>query len=193
MDLVRRVQDILLRPKQTWPVIKSEGTTIAGVYTSYVLILAAMPAAAEVIGFAFTRVSVMGLRHSMPFESTLAHGLVSYGISLASIYVVAVIAAGLAPRFTSQKNLVNAFKLAAYSWTPSWVVGVLLVMPALSWLVALVSLYGLYLFYCGLPLLMDTPRDKVTPYFLAVIVASMVAVGFIRATVRLLLLPGMLV
>lgn len=193
MDLMRRVQGILLKPKQTWPIIESEDTTIAGVYTSYVLILAAIPAAAEAIGFTFSGVSVVGLRQGIPFESTLVYGLVSYGISLASLYVVALIVAGLAPKFASQKNLINAFKLAAYSWTSSWVAGALLVIPQLSWLVTLASLYGLYLFYCGLPLLMNTPGDKVTPYFLVVIVVSMVALGFMRATAKLLLLPGMFV
>jgi hypothetical protein len=89
--------------------------------------------------------------------------------------------------------MLNAFKLVVYSWTPSWVVGALLIIPALSWLVAIASLYSLYLFYLGLPLLMETPREKVTAYFLVVGALSIVVVAFIGAVVALLFIPGRLV
>jgi hypothetical protein len=193
MDLVERVQDILLRPKEAWPEIKAKETTIVDLFRSYAIILAIIPAAAQIIGVTVIGFSFMGLRYRTPFGSALAHGLLSYCTSLASLYVIAFIMDSLAPKFASQKNMLNAFKLAVYSWTPSWVVGVLLIIPALSWLVALASLYGLYLFYLGLPLLMDTPRDKVTIYFLVVVALSIIVIAFIGAVVALLFLPGRLV
>jgi hypothetical protein len=193
MDLVERVQDILLRPKEAWPEIKAKGTTIVDLFRSYAIILAIIPAVAQIIGVTVIGFSFMGLRYRTPFGSALAHGLLSYCTSLASLYVIAFIMDSLAPKFASQKNMLNAFKLAVYSWTPSWVVGVLLIIPALSWLVALASLYGLYLFYVGLPLLMDTPRDKVTIYFLVVVALSIIVIAFIGAVVALLFLPGRLV
>jgi hypothetical protein len=193
MDLVERVQDILLRPKETWPEIKADQTTIVDLFRSYAVILAIIPAVAQIIGVTVVGFSFMGLRYRTPFGSALAHGLLSYCTSLASLYLIAFIMDSLAPKFASQKNMLNAFKLAVYCWTPSWVVGVLLIIPALSWLVALFSLYGLYLFYLGLPLLMDTPRDKVTIYFLVVVALSIVVIAFIGAVVALLFLPGRLV
>jgi hypothetical protein len=193
MDLVERVQDILLRPKEAWPEIKAKETTIVDLFRSYAIILAIIPAVAQIIGVTVIGFSFMGLRYRTPFGSALAHGLLSYCTSLASLYVIAFIMDSLAPKFASQKNMLNAFKLAVYSWTPSWVVGVLLIIPALSWLVALASLYGLYLFYVGLPLLMDTPRDKVTIYFLVVVALSIIVIAFIGAVVALLFLPGRLV
>ena len=50
MNLIQRVQDILLKPKQTWPVIAQESADTASIYTGYVVILAAIPAIAGFIG-----------------------------------------------------------------------------------------------------------------------------------------------
>ena len=36
------------------------------------------------------------------------------------------------------------------------------------------SLYGLYLFYVGLPILMETPKEKVLGYFVVVIVVAVI-------------------
>ena len=43
MDVVQRVKEITLKPKDTWPVIKTEQSTIKEMYTSYAVILAAIP------------------------------------------------------------------------------------------------------------------------------------------------------
>ena len=44
MNLMQRVQDILLRPKTTWPVIADEPGDVAGIYAGYLVYLAAIPA-----------------------------------------------------------------------------------------------------------------------------------------------------
>jgi hypothetical protein len=43
MALIERVQSILLKPKQTWPLIAAEGGDTASIFTGYVMILAAIP------------------------------------------------------------------------------------------------------------------------------------------------------
>jgi hypothetical protein len=185
MDLVRKVQDILLRPKETWPVIKSEEATIGGIYKSYALILAAIPAAAQAMGLALIGTSFLGIRYRASLGNTLADAVLSYCVSLVGLYVVALVVNGLATKFASQKKLTSALKLVAYSWTPSWVAGLLLLIPSLAWLARLASLYGLYLLYLGLPVLMETPREKVAVYFLCAVVLSAILVGFIVSVVAL--------
>jgi hypothetical protein len=185
MDLVRRIQNILLKPKEIWPVIKSEEMTIAGIYKSYALILAAVPAVAHAIGLAFIGTSFIGIRYRTSLGDALGDAVLSYCVSLASLFMVALVINGVAPKFASQKNLTNAFKLVAYSWTPTWVAGILLLIPSLSWLTSLVSLYGLYLLYCGLPILMETPKEKVMVYFLSAVALSIILVGFILSVVAL--------
>ena len=40
MNLVQRVQDILLKPQETWPVIAAEPTDAAALYKNYLLSVA---------------------------------------------------------------------------------------------------------------------------------------------------------
>ena len=60
-------------------------------------------------------------------------------------------------------------------YTPAWIAGVLLVLPVLSSLVILVAaLYGLYVFYLGLPPLMKCPKDKAFGYTAVVVICAIV-------------------
>jgi Yip1 domain len=174
MDIVQRVKEITLKPKDTWPVIKTEQTTIKELYTSYAVILAAIPPIASFIGLSLIGISMLGVHYRTSFGMGISHAVVSYVLSLVGIYVVAQIIDALAPSFGSQKNLVNAFKVAVFSWTPSWIAGILFIIPSLSPLAALISLYNLYIFYLGLPVMMDTPKDKAMGYFIITIVISII-------------------
>jgi hypothetical protein len=174
MNLVQRIMDITLKPKETWPVIKEEPATIRELYTNYVIPLSVIPPLASFLGFSLIGISMLNFTYRVPFFTGLSHAVVSYVLSLVGIYVVAQIIDALAPNFGSQKNLIKAFKVAVYSYTPSWVAGIVLIIPALSPLALLVSLYSLYLFYLGLPELMETPRDKVMGYFVVTLVVSVV-------------------
>lgn len=174
MDIVQRVKDIILKPADTWAEIKTEQVTIKELYTSYAVLLAAIPPIASFIGMSLIGISMLGVHYRTSFGMGISHAVVSYVLSLVGLYVVAQIIDALAPSFGSQKNLVSAFKVAVFSWTPSWVAGILFIIPALSPLAALISLYSLYIFYLGLPVLMDTPKDKAMGYFIITIVISII-------------------
>ena len=141
MDIVQRVKEITLKPKDTWPVIKTEQTTIKELYTSYAVLLAAIPPIASFIGLSLIGISMLGVHYRTPFGMGISYAVVSYVLSLVGIYVVAQIIDALAPSFGSQKNLVNAFKVAVFSWTPSWVAGILFIIPSLSPLAGLIPLF----------------------------------------------------
>ena len=193
MDLIiERAKAILLRPKDTWPVIRDEAGTVKDLTKSYAAILALVPALAEVIGTVLVGHTFMGVRYRTTLANGVAHGLVSYAASLACMVAIAFILNALAPKFESRKDFLQAFKLVVYSWTASWVAGVLLLVPSLSWLVTLGSFYSLYLFYVGLPLLMETPRERLTVYFLVVIALGIVVTAFVGATVALIFIQGTL-
>ncbi|MGC1404236.1 MAG: Yip1 family protein [Thermodesulfobacteriota bacterium] len=174
MDVVQRVKEITLKPKDTWPVIKTEQSTIKEMYTSYAVILAAIPPIASFIGLSLIGISMLGMHYRTSFGMGISQAVVSYVLSLVGLYVVAQIIDALAPSFGSQKNLVNAFKVAVFSWTPSWIAGILFIIPTLSPLAVLISLYSLYIFYLGLPIMMDTPKDKAMGYFIITIVISII-------------------
>jgi hypothetical protein len=105
----------------------------------------------------------------------VGHALVSYVISLVVIFVVALIVDALAPTFGGTKSQINALKLVAYSATAGWVASIATVIPILGWIVAIIgSLYGIYLLYLGLPVLMKCPQDKAVVYLVVVVIVYLV-------------------
>ena len=176
MNLVERVKEIIVKPQETWEKIKGEETTIKDLYTSYACILALIPAIASFIGMSLVGVGIsfMGISYRVPVGTGLVHAILQYVLTLVGIYVVAFIIDALAPSFDSKKNMVAAMKVAVYASTPAWIAGILGIIPMLGILVIIASLYGLYLFYVGLPILMETPKEKVLGYFVVVIVVAVI-------------------
>jgi hypothetical protein len=181
MNLVDRVKNILLTPKTEWPVIEAEQTDIKSLYIGYIMVLAAIPAIAGIIASMFIGSMVgafagrAGLGAGMGGGFAVAHGIASYVVTLIVVFVVAFIVDALAPSFGGQKNQINALKLVAYSATAGWVASIATVIPVLGWIVAIVgSLYGIYLLYLGLPVLMKCPEDKAFIYLVVVVVVYLV-------------------
>ena len=175
MNLQARVISILTKPQVEWPTIAAEHGTVAGICSGYVMILAAIPAIAAFIG-----TTVFGV--TLPLIGTYRVGIVqgfttlvlTYVLSVVGVYVAAFIVQKLAPTFQSDPNLVQAYKLVAYAMTPSWVAGVLYIIPQLGLLVMLAGLYGIYLFYLGVTPVMKTPQEKVIPYMITAAVVVIV-------------------
>jgi hypothetical protein len=195
MAIVERVKEIIVQPKTAWEKIKGEKATIKDIYLSYAAVLAVIPAVASFIGMTLVGISVMNSHYRIPFSRGLVNAVLQYVLSLAGIYVVALIIDALAPKFNSKKDLLASTKVAVFSWTPALVAGVLGIIPALSPLILLASLYSLYLMYIGLPILMETPKEKSIAYFAVVIVISIaiwVAASFCAALVIRMPAVGMM-
>lgn len=171
--LVQRVKDILLKPAATWDVIDGERPTVGSLYTGYIMPLAAIPAIAQVIGMTVFGAGAFGIVVKWSPVTAVVQGLLMYVLSLAMVYVLALIIDGLAPSFGGTKDQNQALKVAAYSYTAGWVAGVFSIFPALS-ILGLVGLYSLFLLYVGLPKLMKAPQDKALPYTGVVILVAIV-------------------
>jgi hypothetical protein len=190
MNLVERAKDIMFKPAATWEAVKAEQTTIKELFASYAVILAIIPAAAGFIGMSLIGTSMLGIHFRIPFISGLFHAIISYVLTLVGVYVVAFIIDALAPSFNSRKDILSAAKLAVFSFTPAWIGGIFMIIPALGMITFLASLYGLYLLYTGLPVLMETPKEKTLGYFVVVIIVSIVVSLLINVLARLVLPSG---
>jgi hypothetical protein len=183
MNLVERVKAILLTPKTEWAAIEGEPGDPQYLFMNYVAILAAIPAVCRFIG-----TSIVGVNMPMvgAFRIGIVAGLVGaivyYVLAFVMVYVMALIIDGLAPTFGGQKSQPSALKLAVYSMTPVWLVGVFSLIPGLS-ILAILGLYGLYLFWLGAPTLMKTPEDKSIAYTAAVVVCGIVVSVIVGAIV----------
>lgn len=173
MDL-ERVKGIVLAPKQEWQAIAAEATTIPDLYKNYIVILAAIGPVAALIGMSIIgmRVPGMGL-YRVSIGSAIASAVTHYVLTLAGVYVLAVIIDALAPTFAGKKSLEQAFKVATYSSIPAWLSGVFAIVPPLS-ILGILGLYSLYVLFLGLPVLMRSPEEKSMGYTAAVVVAAVV-------------------
>lgn len=184
MNLVDRVKAIVLTPQSEWPVIEREPGDPAYLFTNYVVYLAAIPAVCGFIGMAIIGISlpVVGtLRISL--VSALIFAIISYLMAFVTVYVVALIIDALAPTFGATRNSANALKLAVYSYTPVWLVGIFLLIPPL-WFLRILGLYGLYLMWLGLPVLMKAPaKDNMTIGYFAAIIVSAIVIGYVLSRI----------
>lgn len=187
MNLIQRVQDILLKPKDTWPAIAQEDATVSSLYRGYLVYLAAVPAVAAFIGLSVIGVGGFGFGFRIPFVTGLVHMVLSYGLSLGMVYVLALIVDALAPTFGGTKNPIAALKVVAYGSTAGFVGGVFNLLPMLSILGLLAALYSIYLVYTGLPVLMRNPPEKSAGYTAVVIVCGVVAMVIVSALSAMLL------
>lgn len=182
--LVDRVRDILIKPKEEWSVIDREPATIQGIYTSYVVILAAIGPIAGLIG---NQLLLGVFAPSLVFSVVTA--ALQYLFSLIGVFVLSLIIDNLASAFGGTKDPVKAFKVAAYASTAIWVVSILNIIPLLGVIAGLAGLvYTAYLLYLGLGPLMRAPADKTVGYAVVCIVAYIVVYFIFAFVVGMLVL-----
>ena len=185
--LQARVTKILTDPKTEWPVIEAESTTIDKLYRGYIMPLAAIPAVASFIGMSFIGLNTgfLGTIRT-PIVRGVVGMVVTYVLTLAMVYVAALVVSKLAPTFQSKSDDFQALKLVAYAQTAGWIAGVLAVIPALGVLAIIGGLYSIYLCYLGLPVMMKTPQDKVIPYMVVsaiVVIVLAIVVGLCTSAI----------
>ncbi|MCS4509338.1 Yip1 family protein [Xylophilus ampelinus] len=175
MDLVQRVQDILLKPQQTWPVIDAEPATPRGLYTRYLMLLALVPAVARFIGTSLVGFEMVGVSVRVPLLAGIVGMVVGYLRTLATVFLVALVVDALAPGFGGNRSRIGALKLVVYASTAALLGGIFSLLPALSVLGIVAALYTIYLLYTGLPVMMKCPPEKAGGYTAVVAICSIVA------------------
>ncbi|CAN5718028.1 hypothetical protein BH11PSE1_BH11PSE1_12400 [soil metagenome] len=170
--LVARVRAILTRPVTTWEEIDQETASLAGLYLTYVMPLAAIGPIAGFIGAMVFGNPKDGVSFHPPVLNALGAGVAAYLTTLVGVMMLAVVINAFAPPFGARRNLVQALKVAAYSGTAAWVAGIFLLFPPLAPLTFLAGIYSLYLLYLGLPRLMASARGKTAAYVVLAVAAA---------------------
>jgi hypothetical protein len=183
MNLVDRAKNIILTPNAEWDVIREESTTTSNLFMQYAIILAAIPAIAGFIGYYLIGVSFGFGLFRFEFGIALTWAILTFILSLVSVYILGWIIDALAPSFGSSKDLTSSLKVAVYAYTASWIAGIFYIIPSISILAALAGLYSLYLLYMGLKKVKMVPQDKMVGYFVVTIVAALVLYFVIGAII----------
>jgi len=177
--LAARIRNILFTPKSEWRVIQAEATSVSRLYSGYV-----MPMAAFAAVMSFIRLSVVGVE--VPAGGTaraswmigLQTSLLSFLLSLGGLYLVGLVINSLASAFGGRPDRRQALQTAAYALTPTWLGTALSFLPMGSLLQFLAGLYGVYVLYIGLPIMMQAKEDGAGGYASSV-VACAVGVGIL--------------
>lgn len=171
--LIDRVKNILITPKTEWPIIAAEPTSVAQLFKGYVIPLAAFAAVMN-----FIRMSLIGFGFwRLPVITGLIYALTRFGFALLGVYLVGLIIDALAPTFAGERNQRQAMKCAAYMFTPAAVGTVFALLPGLGGVLQLLAaLYGIYILYLGLPVLMRSSQDKAVGYTATAVVCSIFVV-----------------
>lgn len=187
--LIARVKNILLTPKTEWPVVAAEQDTVQGLFTNYIMILAAIPAVIQLLKLSIigTSIPFVGGTFRLGIGAGITQMVVTYVIALGVCYLMMLIVDALAPTFGGEKNQVQALKSIAYANTAGWVASVLGLVGMLGSLAALAAaIYGIYLLYIGLPSTMKCPQEKAGGYAAATIIIGFVlslVLGIVLASV----------
>ena len=191
MNFIDRAKNIIMSPKNEWPVIDEETPDVASIVTGYVLPLALISAAASFIGYAFIGIPVPFLGSIKGISWGVYYGVQNLIFTILGVLITAFIVDMLAGSFASEKNFGRAVQLVAFAYTPSWIGGILNIYPPLGIIGALFGLYGIYLLYLGLPIMMKTPRDKVVVY-LVVTAIVLIVISWILTIILGAILGGIL-
>lgn len=145
MNLVDRVKNICLTPATEWDVIAGESSPSSELISGYVVPLAGVGALAGFIGGSLVGTTLPFLgTYRVPIMMGLGAAVFTLVMAIVSVFIISAIINALALNFGAEKDSAQAFKVAAYSFTPAWVAGVLQVIPMLGILVLLASLYSIY-------------------------------------------------
>jgi hypothetical protein len=148
---------------------KDQTVSVTSLMINYVAILALIPLVGRLLGDilfydkAFYHVG-----------DAIAGSILSYFLDIISVFIVGYVIWKLAPRFNSTVDQNKSAALAAFAYTPVFLIGILSIYPPLGYLALLGLLYGLYILYKGLPIMLNTPADKTVTYVIAILIVTFI-------------------
>jgi Yip1-like protein len=153
---------------------KDSTLSVNSIMINYVAILALIPFVAILIG------DLWYYAHFGLYGYAVVIAIVTYIFDVGAVFAVGIAIWKLAPRFDTTTDQARATLLAAYIFTPAFLVSILTIFPYISWIGLLGLLYGLYILYLGVPVLMTTPADKVMDYVVVIIIATFVVFAIVE-------------
>lgn len=162
-----RILSLLFKPTESFDRIADENDSVPPIFTGYVAPLAAIGPVCRIIGASIVGLGPFGAGVRVPWVWSILAAVTEYILNLGVVFLLGFAIFTLAPRFGGRRDVLGAFKLAAYALTPVYLAGVFNLVPAVGFLVW-VGLYGVYLIYAGLPWLMKN-QSKQSPLYTAAI------------------------
>lgn len=175
--LTNRVGNLMLHPLSEWQAIKDESATYRDVLLRYVAVLAVIPPAAALAGryLLDRRLSDNAIQSSFGYIAFT--NLLWYCMYVLNVVIAGAVITTIITTSESRWSGLKGFKIAAYSFTPFFIAGLIAVFPKMGWIVYVSILYSIYLLYQGILSLSSAGRTKAAGYTLASFLSAAVIVG----------------
>ncbi|MFN3620828.1 Yip1 family protein [Sphingorhabdus sp.] len=181
MSIVDRAKNIILRPSEEWKIIAGEPATIGGLFSGYAVILALIPLVSAILFNGVLGISAAGMTGlgdggmSMGLTAIAGMALVSFILSLITLYLMGTIVNIVSPSFNGTLDKLQAMKLMTYASTPTWLVALISWIPFLGALVTIAAIaYVVYLIYLGLNPVLGVPQEKVAGFTVVIVLIYIV-------------------
>jgi hypothetical protein len=162
-NLIHKVKAILLRPGKAWDEIKMETTTEKEIFYGYLILIAAIPAVAGFFGSLFDGEN---------FFRALLWAVLFFGFSITGVWAAAKVLTFFAPNFKADQNYMAFLKLTTYAFTPIFLACIFFLIPPIYGF-SILGIYGFYLFWTGLPKLINCPQEELFNFrFIGIIVIA---------------------
>ena len=184
------VLGLLTRPKAQWRVIREKRHGMARSLFAHTAVFALIPAVAGYAGTTQTGWQIgAGDVVRLTEASALRIAVLYYFAMLAATLSVAWVIHWMSRTYGASQPLGQCYALATHTATPLFLVGAMHLQPIL-WLNLIAGLpalgYTLYLFYTGVPVMMEIPEERGFLFASAVMAFGLVAlVATLAATVLL--------
>ena len=164
LGIILLVKNLILNPKATMKKQKDKNITMKDVII-FIAILKLPALLAIFIEYMY--------RWETPIEGAFSFGLIVYILSVGGLIVYGYLLNAIASNFKTKTNLMQTMKLAMYAATPMMLLGIinLYVVPYFTYLLFIIAaIYGFYILYHGMIILLETPKEQLMPYFIVSII-----------------------
>lgn len=175
--LANRVGNMLFRPMTEWQAIKDESATYKDILFRYVAILAVIPPAAAIAGRYLLDRKISNSVIQSSFGYIAFTNLLWYCMYVLNVVIAGAIITAIVTTPESRWSGLQGFKIAAYSFTPFFIAGLIAVFPKMGWIVYAAILYSFYLLYQGIISLSTVGRKHAIGYAIASFLSAAVIVG----------------
>lgn len=192
--MLSHIVGILFNPREEWKRIHDVDCTIGKCFCSYVFIMALIPPVAGYFGTTMNGWAI-GAREAVKLspDSALVIAIAYYLVMLVGVFSMGAMIHWMAKTYGSEQSLSRSIRLAAFTATPLFLVGIVEFFPEL-WLNFIVGLPALALsvrlLYTGVPIMMEVSEEKGFLFASAVLAVGMVALVTVMAAMAILWFNG---
>lgn len=176
---IGHVIGLFTEPKQAWMSLREANYSTGGCLAQHTLWFALIPAISGFVGT--TQIGwQIGIGEAVKLTpgSAFPIAVLYYAAMVAAVFTVGYMTKWMGQTYGADQPLSQCIVLASYTATPLFLVGIMQLYPIL-WLNLIVGLpvlgYTVFLFYTGVPIMMQIPEERGFLFSTALLAFGMVA------------------